>query len=187
VIIISRLYGKRIMLREYRESDLIHIRKWVNEHEIVKYLSNIFLYPQSEEQTRDFLDRAMSKEWKGFVIAEKETGDYIGQIDFVELDLINGVGEVGIVIGDLELTSQGIGTEALNIILEFGFNNLRLNRIELVCWSFNKRGQKAYEKVGFVKEGIRRQKLYRKGKYHDEYCYGILKKEWKHKGAKYNG
>ncbi len=175
---IPRIYGERIMLREYRESDLMQIRKWVNEEETVRYLSNIFLYPQSEEQTRDFLERAMSDEWKGFVIAEKETGDYIGQIDFVELDEINGYGEIGIVIGDPELTSRGIGTEALKLILDFGFNNLRLNRIELVCWSFNKRGQKAYEKAGFIKEGIRRQKLFRDGKYYDEYCYGILKKEW---------
>jgi len=146
------------MLREYRESDLLHIRKWVNEAETVKYLSNSFLYPQSEEQIRDFLDRAMSEEWKGFVIAEKETGDYIGQIDFVELDEINGVVEIGIVIGDPDLTSRGIGTETLNIILEFAFDNLRLHRIELVCWSFNRRAQRAYEKVGFIKEGIRRQK-----------------------------
>lgn len=166
------------MLREYKESDLLYIRKWVNEAETVKYLSNSFLYPQSEEQIRDFLDRAMSEEWKGFVIAEKETGDYIGQIDFVELDEINGVAEIGIVIGDPDLTSRGIGTETLNIILKFAFNNLRLHRIELVCWSFNRRAQRAYEKVGFIKEGVRRQKLYRDGKYYDEYCYGILKKEW---------
>ncbi|MDI3547101.1 MAG: hypothetical protein PWR10_753 [Halanaerobiales bacterium] len=173
-----RIYGERVMLREYRESDFEHIRRWVNNPEIVKYLSDIFLYPQSEKQTRDFLERAMSKEWKGFIIADRETGEYIGQVDFVNLDEKNGYGELGIVIGDLDQTSKGLGSEALELFLDFGFNQLRLNRIELVCWSYNKRAQRAYEKVGFKKEGIRRQKYFRDGRYFDEYLYGILKEEW---------
>lgn len=174
----SHYYGERVMLREYRESDYREIRKWVNNPEIVMNLLDIFLYSQSEKQTRDFLEMAMSDNWKGFIIADRETEDYIGQIDFVKLDEKNGYGELGIVIGDLKKTSKGYGSEAIQLFLDFGFNQLRLNRIELVCWSFNKRAQRAYEKVGFIKEGVRRQKLYRNGTYHDELCYGILCEEW---------
>ena len=49
-----RLTGERIILREYRQEDLIHMRKWVNDYEITKYLSNIFLYPQSKVDTEKF-------------------------------------------------------------------------------------------------------------------------------------
>ncbi len=177
----SYIYGERIMLREYREEDLESIRKWVNNRETVRYLSDIFLYPQSEKQTRDFLDKAMSADWKGFIIAHKETEEYIGQVDFANLDVKNGCGELGIVIGDPDNTSKGYGSEALELFLEFGFNQLRLHRIELVCWSYNKRGQRAYEKVGFIKEGIRREKYFRDGEYFDEYLYGILREEWEKK------
>lgn len=173
-----RIYGTNVMLREYRESDFVELRKWVNNPEITQYLSDIFLYPSSEKETRDFLDMAMSKDWTGFIIADIDTADYIGQIDFVNLDLKNGVGELGVVIGDSQKLGNGLGTEALNLILEFGFKQLRLNRIELVCWEYNKRGQRAYEKVGFVKEGAKRKKRYLNGSYHDEVCYGILKEEW---------
>lgn len=60
----SGIYGERYMLSEYRESDFTHIRKWVINPEVVKFLSGIFLYPRSEKQTRQFLDTAMSGNWE---------------------------------------------------------------------------------------------------------------------------
>lgn len=173
-----RIYGDKVMLREYRESDYDNIRKWVNNPEIVQYLSDIFLYPQSEKQTRDFLNNAMKEDWKGFIIADVKSGDYLGQIDFANLDKKNGVGELGIVIGNEENHNKGYGTEALELFLDFSFNQLRLHRVELVCWEHNVKAQRVYEKLGFIKEGERREKWYRNGRYYDEYCYGILKKEW---------
>ncbi|OCL26085.1 hypothetical protein U472_08700 [Orenia metallireducens] len=175
----SRIYGQKIMLREYKTSDFEDIRRWVINPEITQYLSDIFLYPNSEKDTKNFLDKAMSSSWTGFVIADIDDEGYIGQIDFVNLDLKNGYGELGVVIGDNKNLGKGLGSEALNLIVDFGFKELRLNRVELVCWEYNKRAQRAYEKLGFTKEGIRRQKRYRNGRYYDEICYGILKDEWK--------
>lgn len=174
----SHRFGEKVMLREYRENDYDSIRAWVNDPKIVETLSDIFLYPQSEKQTRTFMDLAMGPEWKGFIIAKRETEEYLGQIDFVRIDAKNGWGELGLVIGKSENHGQGYGSEALELMLEFAFNELRLNRVELVCWSFNEKGHRAYKKVGFVQEGVRRAKRYRKGQYHDEVCYGILKSEW---------
>lgn len=173
-----RIFGNKIMLREYVDSDYEHIRRWVNDPKIVDTLSDSFLYPHSEKQTRDFLDRAMGRDWKGFVIAHCDTEEYIGQIDFVRLDLINGFGEIGIVIGNENNHGKGYGTEALQLFMEFGFRELRLNRIELVCWEHNVKGRRAYEKAGFVQEGVRRKKRYRHGQYYDEINYGVLRSEW---------
>lgn len=174
----AHIYGNRVMLREYRESDYEHMRGWVNNPKIVDTLSDIFLYPHSEKDTRGYLDMAMSTNWKGFVIAFRDTEEYIGQIDFIKLDEKNGWGELGIVIGKEEYLGKGFGTEALQLIIDFAFRQLRLNRVELVCWSFNARARHVYEKVGFVQEGVRRKKRYRNGEFHDEICYGLLKEEW---------
>ncbi|NLL49601.1 MAG: GNAT family N-acetyltransferase [Firmicutes bacterium] len=174
----AHLIGKQVMLREYRESDYEHMRAWVNNPKIVATLSDIFLYPHSEKGTRKFLDMAMSSDWKGFVIAFKDTQEYIGQIDLIKVDQKNGWAELGIVIGYEEYQNRGYGTEALKLLCEFAFDELRLNRVELVCWSFNVQGRRAYEKVGFVQEGVRRQKRYRNGEFFDEICYGLLKEEW---------
>lgn len=174
----AHIFGQRVILREYRESDFEHIRTWVNDPEVVETLSDIFLYPQAEKQTRKFMDMAMDSGWKGFVIAHKESGEYLGQIDFVKFDEKNGWGELGIVIGKKEEHGKGYGTEALKLVCDFAFNQLRLNRVELICWDFNAKGRRAYEKVGFVQEGVRRSKRYRNGMFHDEICYGLLKKDW---------
>lgn len=174
----AHIHGKKVMLREYRESDYEHIRSWVNNPEIVGTLSDIFLYPHSETQTRQFMEMTMSPDWTGFVIARAHTEEYVGQIDFVKLDQKNGWGEIGIVIGREDNHGKGYGSEALELLLAFAFNQLRLNRVELLCWSFNQKGRRAYEKVGFVLEGVRRKKRYRNGEYHDELCFGLLKEEW---------
>ncbi len=176
--VVAHIYGTKIMLREYRESDYEHMRSWVNDPGIVGTLSDIFLYPHSEKNTREFLNLTTSPSWKGFVIASLETEEYIGQIDFVKLDEKNGWGELGIVIGNEKNHGKGYGTDALELICRFAFEQLRLVRVELLCWSFNARGRHVYEKVGFVQEGVRRKKRYRDGEFHDEICYGLLKEEW---------
>lgn len=174
----ARVYGKKVMLREYQESDFAQMRAWVNDPDVVRTLSDVFLYPHSEKETRDFLERAMGPDWKGFVIAHLETGAYLGQIDFIRLDLKNGWGELGLVIGKKHEYGKGYGSEALELMCRFGFYELRLNRIELFCWSFNERARQVYEKVGFQMEGVRRAKRYRAGRYFDEICFGLLKDDW---------
>jgi RimJ/RimL family protein N-acetyltransferase len=181
----AHLYGKKVMLREYRAEDYEHMRRWVNNPRIVETLSDIFLYPHSEQNTRKFLEMATGSDWTGFVIAHAHSGEYIGQIDFVKLDHKNGFGELGIVIGQEEDHGKGYGTEALQLLCRFAFEQLRLNRVELVCWSFNTGARYVYEKVGFVQEGVRRKKWYRNGAFHDEICYGLLKEEWEKQSGGY--
>ncbi|HKL12469.1 MAG TPA: GNAT family protein [Halanaerobiales bacterium] len=174
----ARKYGKKIMLREYQENDLGHMMDWINDPNIVKFLSDRFLYPQSRSQVENFLNKTMDENWAGFVISDRETGDYLGQIDFVEIDEKNGCAEVALVIGDTNDASKGIGTEAMQLMMDFGFNNLRLNRIELSCWDYNERAINLYKKLGFTEEGRKRKNRFFDGEYHDEVFFGILREEW---------
>jgi RimJ/RimL family protein N-acetyltransferase len=88
---------------------------------------------------------------------------------------------LGIAIGDLKMASKGLGTEAIRLMLDYGFRTLNLHRIELFVHDFNERAQKAYKKLGFVEEGRKREALYSDGKYHDEILMAILKEEWMEK------
>ena len=54
------LFGKTIMLREYRRDDLHHITAWVNDMETTKYLSNVFVWPQTIKISDDFLEMRIS-------------------------------------------------------------------------------------------------------------------------------
>jgi RimJ/RimL family protein N-acetyltransferase len=54
-----------------------------------------------------------------------------------------------------------------------------MNRIGVEIYAFNERSIKMFENVGFVKEGIIRQLVFKKNNFEDEYMYGLLKSEWK--------
>lgn len=94
------IIGERIILREYRQADLEDIREWVNDPEVVENLSDVFLYPHTLTQTENWLTAQLDgKGTKGFIIAYKDSQEYIGQIDLIKIDWRNRVGEMGIVIG----------------------------------------------------------------------------------------
>ena len=66
-------------------------------------------------------------------------------------------------------------TEALQPLIQFGFNDMKLNRIETTAFSKNKRSIKTIERNGFKKEGILRQRFYFKGQFHDLVVFSLIK------------
>lgn len=174
-----RLTGERIILREYREEDFLHIRKWVNDYEITKFLTNLFLYPHSVKDTENFIQSMMNGEMEGFVIAHKDTEEYIGQIDLIKIDWLNRIATMGIVIGNKENLSKGYGSEAIKLLQGFIFNKLNLNKLTLDVRGFNERAIACYEKCGFKVEGVIRDSFFDDGRYFDTVQMGILKREWK--------
>lgn len=174
------LAGKRIVLREYRKEDLPYMRKWVNNSEITKYLSHIFLYPHTLNTTEDFLNSMLqgNSGIKGFIIAHKETEEYIGQIDLIKIDWVNRVGTLGIVIGTTEYLGRGYGTEAIKLIQKFAFNRLNLHKLDLEVRAYNERAIRCYKKCGFKEEGRIRENYFFDGKYTDTLFMGILKSEY---------
>ncbi|TFE22578.1 GNAT family N-acetyltransferase [Cohnella luojiensis] len=176
-----RLQGSRIMLREYRRDDLPWIRQWVNDPNIVCHLSDIFLYPHAQESTEAYLDGILegSSDSRGFVIADRSTEAYIGQVNLDSIDWKNRVGRIGIVIGSLEHMGLGYGTEAMKLLTAFAFNEMNLNRLELDVYDFNERAIRCYLSCGFQQEGRLRERQYKNGRYVDVIQMGILKSDWK--------
>ncbi|MCL4252318.1 MAG: GNAT family N-acetyltransferase, partial [Anaerolineae bacterium] len=66
----------------------------------------------------------------------------------------------------------------MNVLLRFAFMDLNLHRLELNVFSYNARAIRSYEKIGFMREGVLRETLYRDGVYHDIHVMGILRREW---------
>jgi RimJ/RimL family protein N-acetyltransferase len=74
---------------------------------------------------------------------------------------------------------KGYGSEAMRLMLDYGFGILNLHRIELDVFAFNERAIRAYEKLGFQKEGIKRDCLFYEYEYHDAIIMSILADEFK--------
>ncbi|MEW5785666.1 MAG: GNAT family protein [Bacillota bacterium] len=174
-----RLYGKTIMLREYRKEDLPHIREWVTDPEVVDNLSDVFLYPNTLNETENFLNRMLegTTDMRGFIIADRQSEEYIGQLDLIKIDWKNRVAELGVVIGAAENRNRGIGTEAIKLLQDFVFNRLNLNRLQLDVHEYNERAIACYRKCGFQEEGRRRLNFFINGRYTDTLIMGILKSE----------
>ncbi|MCM3633512.1 GNAT family N-acetyltransferase [Paenibacillus camelliae] len=174
------LLGDRIALREYRISDLDSISQWVNDPEITNTLSDVFLYPHSRNESETYLNVIMEgkSSTKSFVIAEKDSLEYIGQIDLFNFDWKNRFAVMAIVIGKKEYLGKGYGSEAIRVLQKFAFEELNLNRIELDVYDYNARAYKCYLKCGFKEEGRMRQKLFKNGRYRDVIRMAILKEEF---------
>jgi RimJ/RimL family protein N-acetyltransferase len=113
-----------------------------------------------------------------FVIQKLDDDRKIGMIDLAGLNWHARSAWVGIGIGVREFWGKGYGTDAMKIILRYGFTQLNLNRIQLDVFSYNERGQKSYEKAGFKHEGRLHGNLLKVGVRHDEVFMGILRREW---------
>lgn len=176
-----RIYGERIMLREFKEEDLGSMRKWVNDPEIVDLLIDEFLYPHTLNYTENYLNLILEDKIsneKNFVIADKKTEEYIGSITLTKIDWKNRRAELGIVVGRKELLGKGIGTEAIKLLQKFAFERMNLNKIELELQDYNSHAYKTYIKCGFVEEGRKRQHFFINNKYNDKIIMSILKEEY---------
>jgi len=87
-------------------------------------------------------------------------------------------GWLGIVIGERDYWNRGYGTDAMRLLVGYGFYELNLHRISLSLHSYNERARRVYEKIGFIYEGTRRGDMHRDGRRTDGIYMGILRREW---------
>lgn len=114
-----------------------------------------------------------------FAICLKHTDEMIGELSIFDINQEDRKAGFRISMKSIALTGKGYGTEAIKIVLRFVFEQLKLNRLQLEVFSHNLRGIRAYEKVGFLKEGVLRQSLYYNDTYSDEFIMAILKSDYK--------
>ncbi len=172
------IVGDKIYLRPLDTEDIDSFVLWTNDEEVRQYLSRIT--PLNKVRERDFIE-GLYKDDREIVlgIALKENDQLIGNLALRRASMSFRQASLGIVIGDKSGWSKGYGTEALNLMMGHGFDELNLHRIYLTVISLNARAIRAYEKVGFKREGVFRDHQYRNGKYHDVYYMGILEDEWR--------
>ena len=172
----KKLVGERIYLSPRNPEDAETFTCWLNDFNTTDYLGRShMLYTLNAE--KEYLENS-GKNSFGFGIVTLDDDKLIGTVSLEEINNINRTATLGIFIGDDNYRNDGYGTEAIKLILDFGFNYLNLNNIKLDLLSFNERAEKCYKKCGFKEYGRRRKCVFLNGKYYDKIAMDILAEEF---------
>ena len=174
------LIGERILFRSVERGDLPCFIKWFDDPEVTEFLkAEGSMSLEDEEAWLENVNRT-----GGHVYSfETLDGKLIGNLGLMNINWVARKIEVGIVIGEKKYWSQGYGTEAILLMLEFLFEEWDVNRVELFTDATNSRAIRCYEKCGFKAEGVMRQNRFKRGKYVDDVHMAILRSEWKARQA----
>jgi len=172
--------SKKIGLRKLKSSDAVFISNSAKNKGITRY-THIIQQPFDLARAKKFIKKAQQdiKEKKAyeFGIELREKKELIGTINFLNINKKNKNSEIGIWISK-KYWGQGLAKEALVLMLRFGFEKLKLERIQARVLHKNIPAQNLLKKLGFKLEGKLRRKTYFKNKWYDDLVYGILRKEY---------
>jgi RimJ/RimL family protein N-acetyltransferase len=171
----------RVFLRPFEASDAELYRRWRAEAEPMALAGWHERAPLSLAQVERRIARIaddQGKEVYTFVICVAEDERPIGEVMLTDLDRLNGSAQVGIFIGESDEWGKGYGTDAVNALVDFGFAELRLERIWLEVGTENRPAKRSYEKAGFTHEGTFRHDRWEGGRYTDGHVMSILHDEW---------
>lgn len=180
-----RLETKRLILRNFKKSDLRALVENINNLKVSQYLL-VVPFPYTKADAEWWINHCfkVSKENppKSIEIAieSKSEKKIIGAIGLSKIDYSASASTFGYWLGE-KYWRQGIMSEALNEALKFAFEKLKLNKLEAGVFTENNASARLLEKLGFKKEGVKKQAVRAKstGKVHDEIIYAMLRQEFK--------
>jgi RimJ/RimL family protein N-acetyltransferase len=174
------LVGSQVYLRPIEAEDGPVFAQWLNDAEVRRTLNR--QNPISLRIEQEWIESTNKDERTlSLAIVIKESERLIGGAGLREIDFVNRHAVFGICLGDKNEWDKGYGTETLCLLLGHAFETMNLHRVSLHVLEHNKRGQRCYEKAGFVREGVLRQETFREGRYWDTVVMAILREEWREK------
>jgi RimJ/RimL family protein N-acetyltransferase len=169
------LIGPTLYLRPLEKTDAALVMGWLNDPEVNRTLQTCFPINLAFEEA--FIEKASPDDLR-LVVVIRASDKPIGVVGLHEPDARNRHAGFGIAIGAKEDWGKGYGTEATRIVVQHAFATLNLNRVWLKVYENNPHGLRAYENVGFKKEGVLRQDNFREGRYWDTIIMGLLREDW---------
>ena len=169
----NMLKGKIISLRRVKQDDLKFLRDWRNTPSIWENNTQ-FILLNLKQQNSWFkkINSNISKERMFTIIDDKQNP--IGICGLVQFDEDNKNAKVAIIIGNTKNHSKGIGTESLNLLLEYGFKELKIHRIDAEVIEYNKKSLNFFKKLGFKQEAVMRDYIFRNGKWWNLFIFSKI-------------
>jgi RimJ/RimL family protein N-acetyltransferase len=167
------------------EKDPPVVARWTHDPLWRYYLAEI-ARPWSAEAVRRLLERIekQMEETKNlfhFTLRARDDSRLVGLARIYWIDFHNGTGMLSLGIGDASDRRHGYGSDALDLLLRFAFNDLNLHRLSVWPTADNIPFIHMVEKAGFEEEARRREAAFHDGSYWDELCMGLLRTKWEKK------
>ena len=121
----------------------------------------------------------------GSVVIERKSGQCIGQIAYFLVDSKNHFAEIEYCIGQ-QFQCRGFATEAAKAVIDFGFRNMNLHKVQICTKTINAPSKRVIEKCGLTYEGTLRDYFYMDGKYVGRLYFSILRDEYENREVKYD-
>ena len=191
------LTGDKVVLRPFAERDLPALLAALADLEVLRLTGSV--HSAHEALTKDwggsltargvpgtddtgrlrqfYRDRNLQPDRLDLAVVDRASGDCVGEVVLNQWDEGNRSCNFRTMIGPGG-RDRGLGTEALRLIVGYGFEQLGLHRVSLEVYAFNPRARHVYEKAGFVAEGVLREALRYEGEWIDAGVMSILDHEW---------
>jgi len=178
------LQTERLILREVKESDIDDLVKEMNNIKISSCLLEVphpFKMNHAKIWIKHCLKTAKKKTRTDYIFAItfKEEDKMIGEVILSDVDLYQKKAELAFWLSESHW-KKGIVSEAVECVIDFAFNSLKVNRLEMSIFAKNEASNALAKKLGFKYEGTKREASMPEstGELHDDHFYSLLRKEY---------
>ena len=161
------LRGCKLDLVLLTTEDADTLQGFMNDHGVTQYLGR-GEWPMHHKDELSWIESLPQEGHLVLGIWHQEDRQLIGSCGLHGIDHIHQLAELGIVIGNKDYWNGGLGTEAVILLCQHGFNWLNLRHITLRVLGNNARGQRCYERCGFKYMGSFPMHFLKNGVWHDE-------------------
>ncbi|MCB2171161.1 GNAT family N-acetyltransferase [archaeon] len=175
-----KLTTQRLVLRGPMEKDMQPMFDIHTDPDVMRYYG-VKPYDTLDKNKKhlDWLTKLHREEiGLRWIITLKDEDTYIGDVGFYDWEKKHSRAEIGYILGK-QYWGKGIMTEAIKAALDYGFNEMNLNRIQALIDPRNNASKRVAEKHGFQHEGTFRDYEYEYGDFIDLNMYSVLKREYK--------
>lgn len=171
----NQLYS--IQLSELKEDDKHPLFEWINTKELVEF--NSYFKPVNWENHVKWFENIITNETvKIFGIRTLAEDKLIGSCQLYNINTLTNSAELQIRLGYFNEMGKGFGSQAVKLLLAFGFETLQLQRIYLHVFSNNIRAHKTYLNIGFTEEGHLRRAAFIGNEFIDVKIMSVLKEDY---------
>jgi len=174
------LKGEKVSLHAVEREDLQQLRDWRNNPDFRKYYREYReLNMQQQEQ---WFEKSVVNDnnTQMFVIKKNENNELIGCCGIIYINWVHRNADLSLYIGweDAYIDDKGYAEESCKILLDYGFNELGLNKVWTEIYEFDDKKKDLYDKLFFQQDGLLRENYWYDGKWWDSRILSLLSIEY---------